>query len=267
MTRILRSFVLTAALLAVVNLAWAPLGRVFAQATVNTTTLSAAITSSQPTFRLASVSTVAVGQELYVGREAMLINTVNTTTAVVGVTRGFNSTLGAAHASGEVVYTGPRTYFGVTDVSGPCTASAEVSLPHFNAPAGNVFQCSGGFWVKYADGGLPGFATASLYGGVTTTAYTASGALTIAPGLSMLGCSGACAMTIASPTTAQNGIIMIIMASTAQAHTVTYATVGFNGNTTNTDVCTMGAGLADNLVIIARSTVWWTISTRNCTLG
>lgn len=263
MNKILRSTILATLVLMGTALLPTSATRVFAQATINTTTLSAAVTATAISFRLASVSTVAVGQVIYVDREAMRVNTVNSTTAVVTVTRGFSSTNAVAHASGAVAYTGPANYFSATDVSGPCTATNEVALPHINMPDGNVFQCSNSLWTEWAHNGYARFAPTVRLSAQT---YTVLGAITIQPGVQYIGSSGALAMTLANPSTAQNGMVMILIASTAQAHTVTY-TAGFGGGTTARDVATFGGAINDEMVIYADSGVWWVISTRNVTLG
>jgi hypothetical protein len=61
-------------------------------------------------------------------------------------------------------------------------------------------------------------------------------------------------------------MVMIIMATNASAHTVTY-TAGFNGGTTARDVATFAAAIGNNLVIIAFNGVWWLVSQIGITLA
>jgi hypothetical protein len=183
------------------------------------------------------------------------------------VQRGVNGTLAARHVAGAAVFTGPQNYFYANDVTGPCTATSEVALPHINVSAGNIFQCSESFWTRILNDGNPVAGPASIVGGPATKVYTVTAtAITIAPGVQFIGSSGALALTLANPTVAQNGMIMVLVASTAQAHTITY-TAGFGGGTTARDVATFGGAINDNIVILAVNGVWWVLSSRNVTLG
>lgn len=236
---------------------------ILGQTTVNSTTLSAAVTSrTQQVIPLTSVSTVAAGDVLYVDREAMLVQSVNTTAVNATATRGYAGTRADPHASGSAVWTGPPRRFYSSDVFGVCTATAESFLPHIVLPSGNVFQCSNSEWVRYRDNGYRSFNAGRNDGGTT---YTAAGALTVQPGLSFIN-GTTLAMTIVNPTIEQNGLVMIIMATNASAHTVTY-TAGFNGGTTARDVATFAAAVGNNLVIVAFNGVWWVQSSLGITLA
>lgn len=229
-----------------------------AQATINTTTLSAAVSATQTSFAIASATTVAAGQVVYVDHEMMLVTALSGTTLTVQ--RGYNATVGATHASGSLIYTGPPNYFSQNEVAGSCDATAQVALPHVVPASGNVYQCTDSIWVRWATLGVNQFSA----GGSTT--YTTSGAITVKPGVSLIGSAGGLSMTLATPTLAQNGMTMSIFASTAQAHTIT-TTAGFNGGTTSRDVCTLGGAIGDGIVIQAWGGVWYVIANRNCTLA
>lgn len=243
-----------------------------AQATLNTTTLSAAVTVNDQAVTLASISTLAAGQIIVVDREAMrIISVPSAATSPVPVQRGYGGTA-AVHASGSPVYTGPPNYFlaGSTP-AGPCTPASQVALPTINLGDFSVWNCSGptaatSAWQKYGEGGILAF-NAGLLGGQASTAptYTALGAIAIQPGLVYIN-GTTLAMTLANPATYQNGMIMVIMSTNASAQTITY-TAGFNGGTTARDVATFGGAVGDNIVIIANNGVWWVISTRNVTLA
>lgn len=99
------------------------------------------------------------------------------------------------------------------------------------------------------------------------TAYASDGALTIADGVAKLTKATAGAYTIADPTAAQEGTVMIITSQTAAAHTVTYSTTGFNGAGTSGDVATFGGAIGDCLVIVAINAKWNVISAKNVTLA
>jgi hypothetical protein len=251
--RLLRSsitpFVLIAALVAALPVP------IRAQTTVNATTLSAAVTSlSNQRIPLTSVSTVSVGDILFIDREAMLVQAVDTSALIATVTRGYQGTKAAAHANTSVVWTGPPRRFYTTDVVGTCTATAELFLPHITLPGGNIYQCSNSEWVRWVDVGFRAFEPGRTDGGTT---YTASGAITIQPGVSFLGCAGVCAMTLANPTQQQNGLLMIFSASTAQAHTVTTASNKINSNKS---IGTFTAAIGNSFALIAVNGVWWAVS-------
>jgi len=98
--------------------------------------------------------------------------------------------------------------------------------------------------------------------------YSASGALTIQTGTHVITKSSAAGvMTLAAPSTAQNGVQMRIISRTAQAHTVTNTTPGFNGGSTASDVATFGGAIGDNFFIEADNGVWLVHVLRNVTLG
>lgn len=235
--------------------------KLVAQATVTSTTLSAAVSATATRIAVASATGFSAGRIVVVDKEAMGVSTVSGTN--ITVSRGTQGTAAAAHASGTVAYVGPPNYFSQSDPAGPCVATAEVALPRIVLGSGNIYDCKSSEWVVYRRAGIRAVSSGRNDGGTT---YTAAGALTIQPGVSFIGSGGALAMTLANPTKEQNGMIMMIIASTAQAHTVTY-TAGFGGGTTARDVGTFGGAINDALIIVAFNEVWWVISTRNVTLA
>ncbi len=100
-------------------------------------------------------------------------------------------------------------------------------------------------------------------------AYAASGAITIAQGPAVITKSSAAGvMTLAAPTaTTHDGMEMNIISSTAQAHTVTNTTPGFNNGGSASDVATFGGAIGDNMSIVAYQGVWYVQNLRNVTLG
>lgn len=245
-----------AGLLAVASLFSTP---AVAQTTLNSTTLSAALPATGNQIALTSATNVAVKDIVFIDREAMQVNTI---TPTVTVTRGVQGTAARAHVSGSVVWTGAPQRFSLSEVVGACTASAEQFLPRIVLPSGNTSMCSNGEWVRYRSDGYRDFSFGRTDGGTT---YTVLGAITVQPGVSFIN-GTTLAMTLVNPTIEQNGMVMIISATNASAHTVTY-TAGFNGGTTARDVGTFGGAIGDNLVIVAYNGVWWVISSRNVTLG
>jgi hypothetical protein len=96
--------------------------------------------------------------------------------------------------------------------------------------------------------------------------YSVDGALTVAPGIHKLGSASAMTMTLAAPTTAQEGLVMVILALTsATSHTVTY-TPGFGGLGASFDVATL-ATVGDTLTIMAISGLWVMIGNNGTDIG
>ncbi|KKM63481.1 hypothetical protein LCGC14_1511060, partial [marine sediment metagenome] len=124
----------------------APLQLARAQATLTSTTLSAAVTdTSGRTLTVASATDFAVDSLLYVNHEAMVITAVSGT--VISVTRGAAGTKASTHQSATTVYVGVQYYFSSTDRSGSCTSTNEVVLPVINVSNGNLYTCSDSQWA------------------------------------------------------------------------------------------------------------------------
>lgn len=237
------------------------LNPLLAQTTVNSTTLAAALNATDRTVSVASNATIAKGDWLMVDGEAMLIQ--DFTGTLLTVVRGQQGSRTTAHANSTTVWTGVPARFYQNEPSGTCTAANELFLPHLVPRSGSIYQCQSGEWVLWQRNGIRQYSDGRSDGGTT---YTTAGAIAVQPGISFIGSAGALAMTLVDPTVQQNGMIMTILASTAQAHTVTNTT-GFGGGTTARDVCTFGGAINDGLTIIAFNAVWWVINTRNCTLA
>jgi hypothetical protein len=110
---------------------------------------------------------------LYIDREAMAVTSVNTTTLVVGVERGYLSTQANAHVSGDMVLLGAPFQFYSQDPSGACTSTNIASTPYLNAINGLQWLCSSvtGKWV-------PGFGNFTAPLSLTTLVADAAGAVT-----------------------------------------------------------------------------------------
>jgi hypothetical protein len=253
----------------------------YGQAALTATTLSSAVTTTTAqTIVVASASSVVANYLAIVDNEVMQVKSTWVSGTTIPVTRSTLATNGALHASGAAVTFIPANQVSAMDpLGGPCTSTNEIALPRFVVGANgsrpatvSTYNCSGAStttqqWVLYTKNGYPAFSFGQGNGaGGVTPVYTGAGAITIMPGIQYIGSGGALAMTLANPTILQNGMVMTIMASTAQAHTVTY-TAGFFGTTTSSDVCTMGGAIGDNLVIIANNLTWRAVSTRNCTIA
>lgn len=139
---------------------------VFAQQSINTTTLSSALsapiasagngsitaTGANNQFALAAVTNVAVGNEIYVDQEAMLVTAVNTTTKQITVQRGYDGTNVASHANGALVFIGAvsgtiGSPFVFSDpAAGSCTATNEVFNVRINVVNGKHWKCASNGW-------------------------------------------------------------------------------------------------------------------------
>lgn len=125
----------------------------FAQATLTTTTISAAMTDIQTTVTLASATNVTiagaanqVNTVLYIDHELMSVGSlVSGTTYTVG--RGVSQTRKHAHLSGATVYLGaPTNNFVLNDYfaepAGTCVATT-LSLPRVFLKSGHRMDCLG----------------------------------------------------------------------------------------------------------------------------
>lgn len=176
----------------------------YGQTALNTTTLSAAITStSDQTVRVASATgIVAKTTALYVDRELMPVTAVSGT--VITVIRGGGGTKATLHASSSAVYAGLLQYFSTTDRYGACTSTNEIALPVINVANGSVFDCrSSGTWIPIGYGSQRSGAAESFRAFCTGTAGSAETEY-----LNGAACSGATTATarqvVASPGTLAN---------------------------------------------------------------
>lgn len=150
-----RSLRLAAVLVTAVLLTSAP---VFAQTSLTTTTLSAAITDTTGTgVQVASATGITApgtGANLvyiYVDWELMQVRTVTSTTLTV--LRGSNGTRAMLHAANSVVYVVPPLALTTVDQGGVCIAANQLYLPIINVRNGNVWNCaatsSGAIWQAW----------------------------------------------------------------------------------------------------------------------
>lgn len=113
--------------------------------------------------------------------------------------------------------------------------------------------------------------TGDLIGGVKlpTQVLAANGAITIKSGVALLTkADGAVAATLAAPTpTTDDGKILYIVSTTAQAHTITATTIGFNAADTAGDVATLGGAIGDGLVVVAYQGEWYVLAKTNATIA
>lgn len=78
----------------------------------------------------------------------------------------------------------------------------------------------------------------------------------------------ASAITVAAPTaTVHDGVEIVVISTTAAAHTVTATTIGFNAGNAASDVATLGAAIGNGLAFVAYQGEWYTINNINATLA
>jgi hypothetical protein len=128
----------------------------FAQTTISSTTLGAAVAATDPQFNVASVSGMVVGDLAVViagnrVREVAVIREINS--PYIRVSRHAvpvqDADRATTHANGSTVYFGVKARFYSSDVAGTCTRASERFLPHINPSSGNVSQCSpAGVWYR-----------------------------------------------------------------------------------------------------------------------
>jgi hypothetical protein len=96
----------------------------------------------------------------------------------------------------------------------------------------------------------------------------ANGAIASKAGVVMLTKAGVAAMTLAAPTAGtDDGKVLIIAAATANAHTVTQTTPGFNNAGASGDVATFGGAIGDSFQLVAFNGRWHVLALRNVTLA
>ena len=80
--------------------------------------------------------------------------------------------------------------------------------------------------------------------------------------------ASAAALTLAAPTaTAHDGVEIVIVSTTAAAHTVTVSTTGMNDLGTSADVGTFGSSKGNGLTLVAYQGDWYVTSNIGVTLA
>lgn len=98
---------------------------------------------------------------------------------------------------------------------------------------------------------------------------TGAGVISIKSGTVLLTATGAATVTLAAPTAGtDDGCRLMVESTTAQAHTVTNTSPGFNNGSTASDVATFGTAIGNGFEVVAYNGVWWTLNTaKGVTLG
>lgn len=129
-----------------------------------------------------------------------------------------------------------------------------------------------GALVGNVTGNLTGNVSGTLTGGHqdAVQAASADGAVTIAPKTVFITKAGVAALTLADPTaTTHDGIRIIFIATTANAHTISNAAGSgfFSSGGSGKDIATLGGAIGDRFGVIAYQGKWYVIDTLNATLG
>jgi hypothetical protein len=192
------------------------------------TTISAAVSADALIIPVTSASGFAAGNFLRVDSEYMQVVSVSGTNVSVR-SRGDFGSAAAAHNS-----------------LAPATTGLTSDLPDF--PVGQSAQLD-------SDGQI--MVTASVDGALSIPSQNT---------LVLVQKAGVCAMTLAAPSLAMDGLLVTILSATANAHTVTY-TAGFYGDTTSSDVATFAAKVGASMTIQAQGGKWGVVSLANVTLA
>lgn len=152
----------------------------FGQTALTATTLSGAVTASQTSVTLGSLTGISVNTILFVedgnsglrqAAEAMQVIVVPATGTTVQVLRGFDQTIPEAHLTLVPVLAGPASAFNEYDPAGACTATNTLYTPWVNLKTGNQWLCS-----TVSNSWVPGFFNIDGFSGVTTAVASVAGA-------------------------------------------------------------------------------------------
>jgi hypothetical protein len=168
-------------------------------------TISGTVTLASCTGLAAPILPGTPSSIIYVGREAMGVFSINTTSCSAVVNRGYLGTQAAPHPSGDMVLYGPNYAVTISQggnpvpnglfqqdppMNGTCTASATPTTPWINVFTAAQWLCSSitGTWVPGFNNGLAGDFTPQ-------TATVAAAAGTVTPSGPLFIISGAGAIT------------------------------------------------------------------------
>jgi hypothetical protein len=269
-------FIILAALVAVVA---------FPQTTVPSTTLCAAVTSSQQTsVCLASTTNIVNQTGLYIDNEYMVVNmangqTLGATNAQVPVTRNnragngppslHNSgqTAWIALAAGSSINPGENGFSFGTQLGdvGPCVRTSITYLPHFWPNRGVVRDCNAalGYWVDAVSGPIGQYTSAPLgepYALANASTVTISAHASAIYVITYTG--GAETITLGVPTaTVDDFKTITFLSATAHAHVIaaTAGTFYFGVATYNTQV-TLPAYAGASVTFLAYQGHWILVS-------
>lgn len=102
----------------------------------------------------------------------------------------------------------------------------------------------------------------------TITVKSSDGAVTVADGIIVITKAGVCALTLAAPTLAQNGIYLNFISTTANAHTLTATGLVQDGTTGGPhDLITFAAFAGAGVMLLAYGQKWCVVANNNVTVS
>lgn len=99
------------------------------------------------------------------------------------------------------------------------------------------------------------------------TVYSTDGAIAVASGKAVLTKGTAAAMTLAAPTAAQNGIVLVITAGSNAAHVVTATGLILDGTTGANNTITLAAFIGSSCTLMAYNQKWLVLSNQVATIA
>lgn len=259
----------------------------FAQTVTPNTTLCAAVALTDTQVCLASTTGVKNQTGLYIDQEYMTVllsanQTIGTTNAYVPVTRG-NRAAGSGptiHNNSRVVWVSETPADTVVPGSngfnlsttqndvGPCTRGLQTYLPHIYPNLGQMRDCNSsggtaaGYWVDFNPMGGN-----QKPAGTPIVLLTTNGALAVTSGNYVITKAGVLADTLAAPTAGtQDGTLIVLTSSTANAHTLT-ATGLLQTGSANVNVATFAASAGASLTLMAYNGKWIVLSSNQITFS
>lgn len=196
---------------------------------LTTTTAASAILATDAVVNVTSATGFTVGNFLRVDTEMMRVTVVPATGTLIGVIRGIDGTAVVAHNILAIMTTGL-----FSDLQ-PVAQGKFVTFP-----ADETQQVT----------------------------YSVTGAIAVPTQNTQvfLNKAGVAAMTLAAPAKGQDGLILTITSTTAQAHTVT-ATALYSTGTASVNLATFAANKGSGMVLMAAGGLWSVMSATGITFS
>jgi hypothetical protein len=257
-----------------------------AQTLTPNTTLSAAQSATATSICLTATTGVLNQTGVYVDQELELVQISNNGTVPAGPACVPVSRANRGAGSGPVAHNSAAPAFlAYTPASslvpgangfelrskaipaGPCVRANEPYLPKIFPDAGVMLDCNqstvttNGVWVNYNNGNTQNETQTAV------VALTTNGALTVTSGNYVITKAGVLADTLGAPTAGiQDGTLIVLTSSTANAHTLT-ATGLLQTGTASVNVATFAAQAGAGLVLQAFNGKWIVISSVGITFS
>ena len=224
--------------------------------TLNSTTLSGAITKTQTSLKVAAATYVVKDTILFIDGEFIRVLADPDGTFCPQVFRGYFGSVATAHNTGVVVWCNPASWYYDDDPTGAGTAATEVYLPHISGQSKSAFMLDvAGKWFRFIDRGLPVSIPGGAYNAYTTNATTA---LPVTGGTFKFTTGAATAFTMAVPgAMAPEGTVATFISGDASQPTVEFAAaVSGASNTKMTFAAAAGSAFSVMVIGGAWKLVW-----------